>query len=421
MHSSTSSSDAAVAELQHFEPVRERSTMSYTPGGLERSIPTVPWLRTLLIAVSVLLLLLLAWEMAMRHMGLRAGDLDDGREYWVAERRKVDEGPRDQVVLIGDSRILFDTDLAKWQELTGRRPVQLALMGSNAQPVLHDLANDEHFAGLLVIGTAELSYFNDGAGSAAEALEYRQKESPSQRVGHEIHKIASRYLAFLDSNATLFTLIERHDWPERKDVWGPYKDVWKLGEVHDDRQTHLWSQLEDDPYLRGHAQRVWLNIYSGDVTTQATVDQVIAAAKPDIERIRARGGEVVWVRPPSAGPILEKERARYPRHLTWDRLIRETQSLGVHFEDYPQLHTQLSIPDWSHLSERSAVAYTDAYVRVLMERVDWLKTHSAAWAASADPRPQAARSASTQAGANPVGRVKAPRAPPASGKLEEGT
>jgi len=405
MHSSTSSSDAAA-------PGSARSTMSYTPGGLERSVPAIPWLRTLLIAISVALILLLAWELAMRHMGLRAGDLDDGNEYWVAERRKIDEGPRDPLVLIGDSRILFDTDLAKWQELTGRRPIQLALMGSNAQPVLHDLANDEHFAGLLVIGTAELSYFNDGAGSAADALDYGKRQSPSQRVGHELYKFASRHLAFLDSNATLFTLIERHDWPEREGVWGPYKDVWKLGEVHENRQTHLWAQLETDPYLRDHAQRVWLNIYSGDVTTNDTVDKVIAAAKPDIERIRARGGEVVWVRPPSAGPILEKERTRYPRSRTWDRLIRETGSLGVHFEDYPQMQ-QLSIPDWSHLSARSATTFTDAYVRELVGRVNWFKHHGVAIAA--DSRPRVASNTGTQVGAHPFGRVKAPRAPPENG------
>jgi hypothetical protein len=390
--------------------------MSHTPTGLERPIPAIPWLRSFLIAVSVTFVLLLVWEVAMRHMGLRAGDLDDGREYWAAERRKVDAGPRDSVVLIGDSRILFDTDLAKWQALTGRRPIQLALMGSNAQPVLHDLAADEHFAGLLVIGTAELSYFNDGAGSAADALDYRKNESPSQRVGHELYKQASRYLAFLDSNSTLFTLIERHDWPERKGTWGPYKDVWKLGEVHDDRQTHLWNQLEGDAYLREHAQRVWLEIYSGDVTSSDMVDQVIAAAKPDIDRIRARGGEVVWVRPPSAGPILAKERLRYPRSKTWDRVVHDTGSLGVYFEDYPQMQ-HLSIPDWSHLSQASAVTYTDAYVRVLLDRVDWLKTHSRAWAIKKDSGRQIAQGTRAKLDrVHPFGNTKTSPATPADGK-----
>src|SRR5262249_14382777 len=159
----------------------------------------------------------------------------DGRADWTVERRKVDGGPRDSVVIIGDSRILFDTDLATWQRLTGRRPIQLALMGMNAQPILHDLATDDHFAGLLVIGTAEFSYFSGDAGSVPGVLTYIKNESPSQRIGHQIHKTLSRYLAFLDSNYNLFSVLEQHDWPERKGVEGPYMDVWKIGESYDDR------------------------------------------------------------------------------------------------------------------------------------------------------------------------------------------
>lgn len=337
-------------------------------------------MRNLLLATLLLVVLLIGWEAAMRQSGLRAGDLDDGSDSWAAERHKVDTGPRDSVVLIGDSRMLFDTDLGRWQQLTHRRPIQLALMGSNAQPILHDLAQDEHFAGLLVVGTAELSYFNEYPGSATDALNYRKTESPSQWSGYRIQKALSRYFAFLDSNATLFKLLERHDWPERDGTWGPYKDVWKLGETNDDRQTHFWPRLETDPYLRAHAKRVWLTIYDGDPVASTLVSKIIADAKVDVARIRARGGEVVWVRPPSAGPILVTEQRRYPRATTWDPLVRETGSTGVHFADYPQMQA-LAVPDWSHLSQASAVTFTDAYVRVLLERVGWLSSRRSAWIA----------------------------------------
>ena len=67
--------------------------------------------------------------MAMRALGLRAGDLDDGMSHWAVERRKLAAGDHDGVVIFGSSRILFDTDLDAWEEMTGRRPVQLALAG----------------------------------------------------------------------------------------------------------------------------------------------------------------------------------------------------------------------------------------------------------------------------------------------------
>jgi hypothetical protein len=101
---------------------------------------------------------------------------------------------------------------------------------------------------------------------------------------------------------------------------------------------------------------------------------VIASTKADIDQIRARGGDVVWVRPPSTGPILDIERTRYPRQQVWDRLMHETGSFGVYFEDYPNMRN-FNSSDWSHLTKSSALVFTDAYVRVLQEKVEWLRTH----------------------------------------------
>lgn len=374
---SISSSEILILEQ---EVRQEPLTIDTSPaGGVGRPIPIAPWRRILAIAASITLVLVVAWEIEMRHLGLRAGDLDDGKSHWAVERRKVDSGPRDSVVIIGDSRILFDTDLATWKKLTGSPPIQLAVMGSNAQLILHDFAADEHFAGLLVIGTAEFSYFGD-TGDVLPLLKYLKTESPSQRIGHKIYITLSRYLAFLDSHYTLFTLIEQHRWPERKDVDGPYMDVWKISESYEDRQTYSWERLERDDYLRQHARAVWMELWPGPPLTSDDVSRVIANAKADIDRIRARGGEVVWIRPPSTGPILDIERTRYPRQKVWDRLVRETASFGVYFEDYPAMQN-LRSPDWSHLSKTSAIAFTDAYVRVLREHVERLRDRSPAGAA----------------------------------------
>ncbi len=344
-----------------------------SPRGLERPVPTQPWLRTLAVVACATLIGTTGWEIAMRQFGLRAGDLDDGKAHWAVERRKVDEGPRDPIVIIGDSRILFDTDLATWQTLSGRRPIQLALVGTSARPFLHDLAMDDHFAGLLVIGIAEQVYFRERAGLMAGALDYIRNESPSQRLSHRIYVALSRYVAFLDSRTTLLKLLEQRDWPERPGVDGPYLQPWKLSEAYDDRQTRLWPQIESNFYLREHARRVWLSSKQKPPTPEM-IDRMIATSKADIDRIRARGGEVVWIRPPSAGPLRDAERSALPRDKVWDRLLRDSGSFGVHFEDYPQMQN-LNVPEWSHLSEPSALIFTDAYVRVLLDHVDWLKAH----------------------------------------------
>jgi hypothetical protein len=81
------------------------------------------------------------------------------------------------------------------------------------------------------------------------------------------------------------------------------------------------------------------------------MDAVVASSKRDVERIRARGGDMVWVRPPSDGPVLANERLRVPRDQVWDRLLRETHCFGVYFEDYPEMRG-LEVPEWPHLSRQ---------------------------------------------------------------------
>ena len=340
-----------------------------------RIVPARAWLRLVGVATVVFAVAICAWEIEMRRHGLTTQDIGDGRAFWAVERRKVNSGPPDSVVIVGDSRILFDTDLDVWQKLTGRRPIQLALPGQNAQPLLHDLAEDEYFRGLVVLGTAEMSYFADDAGSTPVVLEYMQTESPSQWLGHRLYVQLSRYFAFLDGDYTMFLQLEQRQWPERAGVAGPYDGVWKISESLTGRQTHLWDRIGQDAYLREHARRVWLKEFTGPVPTRDAIDAVIARTRTDIERIRARGGEVVWVRPPSIGPLFASETVRFPRQQVWDRLVQETGSVGVHFEDYA-FTRDLWLPDWSHLHRSATQTFTEGYVRVLAERVDWLRSRT---------------------------------------------
>jgi hypothetical protein len=349
-----------------------RGTMArHTARGLERPVPKVPWMWVLGIVVMSATLAIACWEIKMREVGLHAGDLGDEQSSWTVERRKVDAGPRDSIVLVGDSRLLFDSDLSVWERLVGQRPIQLALAGTNPRSFLHDLAADEHFAGLLVVDVSESIFFRDRVGLNDGLLDYLKKESPSQRVGHRLYEWLSRYLAFLDPDYTPLTLIERQRWPERIDPSdAPYNDIWKLSETFDDRQTAMWYRIEEPGFLQTHARLAW-NGFEGKPVAAEMIAKVVATTKADIERIRARGGEVVFLRPPSRDPIRANEQKRAPRALSWDRLLRETGSFGVHFEDYPEMQ-QLELPEYSHLSRASAVRFTDAYVRVMRAHVPHL-------------------------------------------------
>src|SRR5580692_1968267 len=257
MPSSTSSSDTPLAdEVAVTRPGFVRLTASDRPGIAQpvpvRDIPARPWPRILAAALSLLLIAMGTWEWRMRALGLQAGDLDDGPSFWAEQRRRLD-GADVKIAILGDSRILYDTDLARFESLTGVRPVQLAIAGSNALAFLEDLAGAVRFNGLVIVGIADRSYFRDGAGLGGPALERYRFESPAVRASFLLHRSLSRVLAFLDDNYRLNKLVRHLDEGWRAGAQFPVNErLWKLGSVMDERQTFIWARVENDPRVRAH-------------------------------------------------------------------------------------------------------------------------------------------------------------------------
>ena len=92
--------------------------------------------------------------------------------------------------------------------------------------------------------------------------------------------------------------------------------------------------------------------------------------KKAIDKIRARGGTVVFVRPPSDGPYIEMETRLYPRQKYWDRLLEYTKTPGIHYADYPGT-ANLVCAEWSHLTLQGAAIYTSQLVKILEEEKGW--------------------------------------------------
>jgi hypothetical protein len=339
-----------------------------------------------LLAGATLILGLGRWEWQMRALGLRTMDVDDGVAQWAAERRVLASGPRDGIVILGDSRGLYDTNLRVWQQLTGRAPVQLAIADADPLPALRDLADDPRFAGLVVVGASDTALLlppdSVAAGarvrSSSEYLGYAQSLSLSQRLDHWLKLGLSRHLAMLDSNYSLFNLLGDLPWDDRIGVVRRAfrsAGTFKLGELLDGRQAVLWRRAECDPQLRLQWQRHWASLLPTTPVSDADIGRAITALREPIARIRARGGEVVFLRPPSTGGLRRSEETILPRQRGWDRLLRETQSLGLHFEDYEDMQG-LRVPDWSHLSADSARRYTRSYVSELCGQLPWLAAHT---------------------------------------------
>jgi len=378
MPSSTSNSDAPLAdEVAVTRPGFVRLTASDRPGIAQpvpvRDIPARPWPRILAAALSLLLIAMGTWEWRMRALGLQAGDLDDGPSFWAEQRRRIDEGDV-AIAILGDSRILFDTDLARFEKVTGVRPVQLAIAGSTALPFLEDLADAPKFKGLAIVGIADRSYFRGSGGLGAVALDRYRFESPAVRLSFLLHRALSRVLAFLDQKYRLNALVRLLDGGWRASVQLPINErLWKLGTVTDDRQTFLWARVESDTRVRAHQRAAWGRFLAP--FPAATIMSTVERTRRAVAKIRARGGEVVFVRPPSAAELRPYEEQTVSRAEGWDLLLRRAAVRGVHFDDYPAMQ-DLVLPEYSHLSRACATVFTDAYARAIAGLTPRLTLHA---------------------------------------------
>ena len=197
--------------------------------------------------------------------------------------------------------------------------------------------------------------------------------SPSGRLGIEIDHILQRRLAFLDSNYRLSVAAHRLDPDFRPGVEGPKHDIWKVQEVGENRATSMWPRVEHDLAYRARTRWAWKGFKEKYPYTPQLIAKGHARAVKAVAAIRARGGEVVFVRPPSAVQLRVNEEAQLPKTKGWDALLRNTKAVGVHNDDLPQAVQNLTLPEWSHLNRACATVFTDAYVRRLASLTPRLK------------------------------------------------
>jgi len=147
-----------------------------------------------------------------------------------------------------------------------------------------------------------------------------------------------------------------------------------------DRNTHIWNKVETDPAYREIARGIWTQRLDAppppNVDTpeklQKVIDAQIQRAADAVAKLRARGVQVLFVRPPTAGRYLEFDDKVFPRAKTWDVLLARTGAPGIHFQDYPELNQNWNLPEWSHLSLADSERFTAALYTII-ERDFWPK------------------------------------------------
>src|SRR5438128_12738 len=352
------------------KPSRAEQIHGGPPLEFERPIPPVPWRGMAVVVVLVVITASVGWELYCRAIGY-GPTLNDNEDLWTLRRRAVTP---ESIVIIGDSRGWFDLDLDELQKGLGKRPVQLAMGGGCGYPLLANLAKDESFHGTIICSVVPRLFVappgTPPMERAEKAVRRSRTQTPAQRVSQYLAIPLEEHVAFLkQEELTLDDLLKRLPIPNR-----PYALVSPrlppyFGTLDRERRSRMIEECARPGKLQSTIQQIWLPLFTppppptyipkeefakkmGQAIEQRFRD--VAAA---VQKLRSRGGKIVFVRLPHSGGLKALEDRETPRAAVWDRVIKDTAAPGIYYEDFPEL-AGFNCPEWSHLSAGDSVEFS---------------------------------------------------------------
>lgn len=319
----------------------------------------------------------IGWEIFWRSKGFGIS-YDDGGPLWSDKRARAYEPSENAVVFIGSSRIKYDLDLDTWEKTTGTQAVQLAIEGSCPRPVLEDLAADPAFKGRLVVDVTEGLFFSNAPPNMetpVKNVKFYHDRTPAQRASFWLNRALESRLVFLDKdNFSLNAQLDALEIQSRPGVFMMPIFPTDFGRVSFGRQMLMTDRFLADTLLQNRVKGIWQFFASlakgAPPMPDDELNAIFQSVKAATDKIRARGGEVVFVRTPSSGPYWQGEMAAFPREKYWNRLLAETGCKGIHFADYPAI-AGFTCPEWSHLSPADAVVFTRHFIGLLENEMHW--------------------------------------------------
>ncbi len=358
------------------------STSSFKTYELTRIIPKHHWLLLAALTIVITGILTFGWETYVRSIGY-APSLNDTEDLWASRRAIVDEEP-DRTVLIGSSRMLFDFDMDTFEKEFSRRPLQLATVGTNPGPYLEDLANHPDYSGTVIVGVVPGLFFAPGGPPMKSPLNHLKRFrdwSPTQKFGHYASRVIEKRFAFLnDSDLTLNKLLLDLKIPNREKVKTKPELPPHFHEVDAERQGAMTEFSANNTALQKRIQQIWIPLFTppppakGKTPEEAkadfgkAVEMILDKTKKHVEKIRKKGGKVIFLRLPSSGQLREMENKFTPREHFWDRIIKTTEAPGIHFEDYKELNA-FDCPEWSHLNKADSIEFTKRLMPILTKHL----------------------------------------------------
>jgi hypothetical protein len=326
----------------------------------KRRAPEGPWLVPVVVAFAITLAGTVAGEFAWRALGHRPTVDAEDLDLWSAERRRASSGQTNAIVVIGKSRAQLNIDGAV---LKRRYPdhdiMQLALRGRSAWATFEDLATDENFRGKVVFDFLEADLAQDAALLQWPAVKRAKEIGPDALLNARLRAFVAshlvvrspqlppdrllRSLAYGEAPQPNFIVMDR-DRFSRADFTRANLDVTRELVLAPERRMRERMGTFETPVYPWIDDVKRINMY--------------------VDALRARGGDVAFVKLPVSGEGYENAERFFPKARFFDALATIVRAPVVHFADHPSMRS-FTCPDTSHLDEKDAPRFTTALFREL--------------------------------------------------------
>ena len=332
---------------------------SSTSSSEPRRIPTGDWRGIWLVALAVAIGVTGLLEHATRAHGQRPSVVDDA-VWWGVRRQAIEHNPH-VVALLGTSRMELAYSASAFAAAAPRvRAVQLAIDGMPPLGVLEDLAADDDFVGTAVVDVAEWDLARPDAFTATRAYVERSHalwRAPGALVNRWLGSRIQEHLALLSvGGRELIAAAGERRWPEPR---------WVV--MARDRTFQGDYSLATRQELRKRGDKAVGGVPASAPDPEAWLAVSLPRIEVAVARIRARGGNVVFVHLPITGRLAEAVERVYPRARYWSLFEARSSAPVIDLRQVPAI-AALRCPDGMHLDQRDQATFTTALVDVLRGR-----------------------------------------------------
>ena len=316
-------------------------------------------------------------EWALRRRGFVPSVTDD-RALWAHQRDRLRTGETGKtVVVLGTSRMLRFQPKVLADACPGTDAVLLGVAGQHPLATLRDLADDENFRGV-----ALCEYRPDTYGTALQEDQQRWVDFYHRTYGHlgrwqaaagkwaEL-QLQRRFAILNPRIGVRYAVRGRLHRPEMYKALQLFPDrsrAFHPSATEPDRWAKLMAERQEFSakakmkHLRRRTQYV-RQLETVDITERRARPDTwyaqVSAMRPLVQRIQARGGQVVFFMAPNDGPLWDLQLRLWPRQKYWDRLASATGAVTIHFLDVPDLRNMTTV-DHVHIAPEDAPLFTKA-------------------------------------------------------------